>query len=419
MSSGAAVFERMRARSSPGTALAAKLAGAGACEEWAEGARVGLSDGREMIDFGSYGVTLLGHRHPAVVEAVQGQLRRMAAGTRLLANSTSVDFCDELGQRFGAVGDRVWLGCDGADAVEVAIKLARRASGRTRLLAVEHGFHGKTLGALSLTWNPAFREGLEPLLGQVTHIGRGDADAVRREVAAGDVAAIVFEPRQGEAGARGIEPSVLRRWARDARAAGAFVICDEVQTGLRRCGPPSLALEAGLEVDALLLGKALGGGVMPLSAMIAGEELYEPLRVDPTFHSATFSGHPLACAAGRAALHVNDRLALAAQALGARLRAGLDDLAGAHPETIVAVHGAGLMYALELASPALAGGVLVDLAQAGLLVSPCLSAPSSIRLLPPMVTSDAQLERALELLDGALGQAGREFAGAAVVGRAS
>lgn len=409
----AAVFEQLRARSAPGTAFAAKLAGGGASEQWAEGARVLLSDGREAIDFGAYGVTLLGHRHPAVVEAVTAQLRLMPASTRLLANPTTAAFADELGERFGAVGERVWLGSDGADAVEAAIKLARRASGRMRVLAVEHGFHGKTLGALALTWNPAFREGLEPLLGQVTHVGREDPAAVAREVAVGDVAALIFEPRQGEAGARALDPELLRRWSADARAAGAFVICDEVQAGLRRCGPFSVARAEGVEVDAVLLGKALGGGVMPLSALLARAELYEPLRADPTFHTATFSGHPLACAAGRAALRVGDRLADEAAAAGARLGAGLELLAAAHRETVVGVHGAGLMWALELAAPALAGSVLIDLARAGLLVSPCLSAPASIRLLPPMVTTEEQLARALELLDAALAAAAASFAGTA------
>ncbi|HET8956377.1 MAG TPA: aspartate aminotransferase family protein [Solirubrobacterales bacterium] len=409
----AETFDLLRERTAPGTALAAKLAGGGAVEEAAEGARVRLSDGREAIDFGAYGVTLLGHRHPAVVAAVEDQLRRMPTATRLLANAETAAFAEELAARFDLGGTRVWLGSDGADAVEAALKLARRASGRMRVLAVEGGFHGKTLGALALTWNPAFREGLEPLLAAVTHIDPQDAGAVARETAAGDVAALVFEPRQGEGGARALGLEILRRWARDARAAGAFVISDEVQAGLRRCGPPSVALEAGVEIDALLFGKALGGGVMPLSAVVAGERLFEPLRTDPTFHTATFAGHPLACAAGRAALRANDELAASAAILGARLERELDRLAAAHPEVVVTVHGAGLMHALELATPAMAGSMLLDLAQAGLLVSPCLSAPSSLRLLPPMVTGDDELDTALELLDGTLAVA-RRFAPAAV-----
>lgn len=405
MNAASGVFDALRRRLPPGTALAAKLIGQGAIEQRADGALVILSDGRELIDFGSYGVTLLGHRHAQVLAAVRAQLETMPASTRVLANPTTAAFADELATRVAGPLAHVWLGTDGADAVEVAVKLARRATGRLRVLAVEGAFHGKTLGALALTWNPAFRIGLEPLLGHVTHIARDDITAVARETAAGDVAAIIFEPIQGEAGARRLDPQTLRRWTQDAHTAGAFVISDEVQAGLRRCGPLSVAVEAKLNPDAVLFGKALGGGVMPLSALVATGELYAPLTADPTLHSATFSGHPLGCAAGRAALDAIDEYAPAAAALALRLDEGLTRLAAAHKPVVRALHGEGLLRAVELATPGAAGSVLVDLAQAGLLVSPCLSAPTTIRLLPPMVTSDAQLDRALVLLDTALADA--------------
>jgi len=405
VSSPAAVFEAQRRRMAPGLALAAKHLGRGEVESSADGALVRLSDGRELIDFGSYGVTLLGHRHPPVVEAVRAQLERMPTATRSLANPTTVAFADELAERVGGRLQRVWLGSDGADAVEVGLKLARRASGRTRVLAVEQAFHGKTLGALAATWNPAFREGLGPLLRDVTHLAPDDDGGVAREAARGDVAALIFEPVQGEGGARRLDPGVLRRWTEDAHAAGAMVISDEVQAGLRRCGPWSLARELGLDVDAVLFGKALGGGALPLAALVASPELYEPLRVDPNLHSATFGGHPLACAAGRAALPAIEGLAAPAQAISARLDEGLRELAGSHPAVVTAVEGLGLMRGLELATPGAAGSVLVDLAHRGVLVSPCLSASRSIRLLPPMVTRTAQLDRVLEILDGALADA--------------
>jgi putrescine aminotransferase len=405
VTSTAAVFEVQRRRMAPGLALAAKHVGGGEIEDAAEGATVRLSDGRELIDFGSYGVTLLGHRHPAVVDAVSRQLERMPAATRTLANPTTVGFVDELAERIGGGLHHLWLGSDGADAVEVALKLARRVSGRNRVLAVEHGFHGKTLGALALTWNPAFREGFEPLLRHVTHVDREDADSVARELAAGDVAALVFEPVQGEAGARRLDAELLHRWTGDAHAAGAFVISDEVQAGLCRCGPWSVALDVGLEVDAVLFGKALGGGVMPLAALAASSELYAPLRSDPNLHSATFGGHPLACAAGRAALPAIEDLSAHAGVIASGLDTGLDRLAESHRSVVTAVHGVGLMRGLELATPGVAGSVFVDIAHAGLLVSPCLSSPRSIRLLPPMVTSEAQLDHALEMLDDALAAA--------------
>lgn len=387
---------------SPGAALSAKVLGGGSVEVAASGAVVTLSDGRELLDFGSYAVTLLGHRHPTVLAAVADGLAKMPTTTRVLANPVTAAFAAELSERCGSPLQRVWLGSDGADAVEAALKLARRSSGRMRVLVVEGAFHGKTLGALALTRNPAFREGLESLLGPVAELPRNDPEAVRREAAAGDVAALVVEPIQGEAGVRVLDPAILTRWGTDARAAGAFLISDEIQVGLRRSGPFSPSLAAGLEPDAVLFGKALGGGLMPISALVATEALAAPLIADPTWHSATFSGHPLACAAGRAALVAIEAEAENSGAVAETVSAGLHELAAAHPAVIAEVRGAGLIWGIEFASPGAAGAALIDLAQKGLLVSPCLSSTSTVRLLPPMVTSPDQAADALAILSATL-----------------
>ena len=368
----------------------------------ASGAVVTLSDGRELIDFGSYAVTLLGHRHPSVLAALAESLATMPTATRALANPVTAAFAAELSERCGDPLRRVWLGSDGAAAVEAALKLARRSSGQTKVLVVEGAFHGKTLGALALTRNPLLREGLEPLLAPVAELPRDDPEAVRREAAAGDVAALVVEPIQGEAGVRVLDPAVLARWAIDARTAGAFLISDEIQAGLRRSGPFSPSLAAGLAPDAVLFGKALGGGMMPLSALVATEALAAPLIADPTWHSATFSGHPLACAAGRAALVAIEAEAENGSAVAEIVSAGLLELGAAHPGVIAEVRGAGLIWGIELASPGAAGAALIELAQGGLLVSPCLSSTRTIRLLPPMVTSPEQAADALAILAATL-----------------
>jgi putrescine aminotransferase len=393
---------RIERHFSPGAALSAKVLGGGAAEVAASGAVVTLSDGRELLDFGSYAVTLLGHRHPAVLAALAESLATMPTATRVLANPVTAAFAAELSARCGGSMQRVWLGSDGADAVEAALKLARRSSGRMRVLVVEGAFHGKTLGALALTRSPVFRAGLEPLLGSVTELSREDPDAVRREAAAGDIAALVVEPIQGEAGVRVLNPALLARWAADARAAGAFLISDEIQVGLRRSGPFSPSLAAGLEPDAILFGKALGGGLMPISALVATEALAAPLIADPTWHSATFSGHPLACAAGRAALVAIEEEATNGSAVAEVLGDCLPELAAAHPGVIAGIRGAGLIWGIEFASPGAAGAALIDLAQRGLLVSPCLSSTSTVRLLPPMVTSPGQAADALAILAATL-----------------
>jgi putrescine aminotransferase len=221
---------------------------------------------------------------------------------------------------------------------------------------------------------------------------------VGREVEHGEIAALVVEPIRGEGGVAPVDPTILRRWAADARAGGCFVISDEIQVGLRRCGAMSLAVEAGIDPDAVLLGKPLGGGVMPLSAMVASDELYAPLMEDPTWHSQTFSGHPLSAAAGRAALRVIDELAPAGARVAARMEAGLRAVAVDHPELITAIRGRGLLWGIEFANAGAAGSVLIDMAMRGVLISPCLSAPRTIRLLPPMVATAQQVDAVLAYL---------------------
>jgi putrescine aminotransferase len=393
---------------SPGLALGYKLIGRGAFECEAHGATVVLSDGREVLDFGAYGAVMLGHRHPAVLAAVRAQLDTLTTSTRALANPVVAGFVSDLLATFSDRYERAWLGSDGADVVEVAVKLARRASGRLRVLAVERSFHGKTLGALPLTANRAFHTGLEPLLGYASHIAADDPAAVARETGKGDVAAVIFEPVQGEGGVHVLAHDVLGRWAADARAAGAFVISDEIQCGLRRCGPISLAVDYGVEPDAVLLGKALGGGVMPLAALVATERLHRPLARDPTWHSSTFGGHPLACAAGRAALAVVEDPATRARMdeIARYCETALGALGERHRDVVADVRGKGMLWGIELRNAGLAGTVLVELAERDVLVSPCLSAPRTIRIVPPLVATDEQLRQAWDALSGALSEAG-------------
>lgn len=395
------MFERARRRFAPGMVLGQKLAGRGAWEVGADGAWVVLSDGRRLVDFGSYAVTLFGHRHPEVVAAVERQLKELPTSTRVLLNQPTLD----LGERLVAALrpsslDRVWFGLNGCDAVELALKLARAATGRPRVLAVAGAFHGKSLGALAATWHARYREPVASALAPVTHIP-AEESAVALHARRGDVAALIFEPIQGEGGIVALPPELLRRWARDAREAGAFVIADEIQVGFGRCGPLSLALDHGVDPDAVLLGKALGGGVMPLSAALCSDRLFEPLLRDPFFHTSVFSGHPLSCAAGVAALELAQRLRPRADELGRQLATRLAGLVGAWPEVFTELRGRGLLWGLECTSPQVAGHVLIELSAEGLLVSPCLGRPEVIRLLPPAVSGTAELEAAFHALERA------------------
>ncbi|MBQ1026045.1 aspartate aminotransferase family protein [Micromonospora sp. C95] len=399
------VFQQLRKHMQPGLALAARISGGGAVESSANGARITLSDGQSLLDFGSYAVTLLGHRHAAVVAAVRDQLDRMTVSSRVLANPATAAAAAALVEYLGGALPRTYFGLNGSDVVEAAVKLARLASNRNRVLAVVGGFHGKTMGALALTHNARYKAGLMPLLPAVTHIAPDDPDAVAREIATGDVAAVVFEPIQGENGVWPLSGDILAKWAGDARRNGVFVIADEIQTGLSRAGEPALAIAAGLPVNAVLVGKALGGGVMPVSALVCDDELYAPLLADPMIHTATFAGNPLACAAASAALDAIDRLTERGREIAATMAFGLAELQRQYGDLVVDVRGQGLLWGLQLASAKLTNEILTTLVKTGLIVSPCMSRPEVLRLLPPLVATDAELAAGLELVDAALNQA--------------
>ncbi|MFI0411336.1 aspartate aminotransferase family protein [Actinomadura sp. 3N508] len=384
---------------SPGLALAHRMAGGGAWEREADGAWVTLSDGRRLLDLGSYGVTLLGHRHPAVTAAVAAQLGRLPTSTRSLANEVTPRLASRLVEALGQGPlRRCWFGCNGADAVDLALKLARAATGRPRVVAAVGAFHGKTLGALSATWYDRYRRPFTDHLAATTHVDAADLAALDRELAAGDVAALILEPVQGEGGVRPVPAEVLVGWGELARWHGCHFIADEVQTGFRRCGGMSVALDAGAPVSAVLLGKALGGGVAPISAVVGTDDLFAPLLRDPFLHSTTFGGHPLAAAAALAALDVAEGLPDRGPAFAAMLAR----LRRAHPELIADVRGRGHLWGVELRDAQLAGALLVELASAGVIVSPCLGRPEVIRLLPPAILSDTDLDIAEARLGAAL-----------------
>ncbi|WP_460406463.1 aspartate aminotransferase family protein [Actinophytocola sediminis] len=390
-------LDALRRHQSPQLALLYGVNGAGAVEDTGTGVRVRLSDGRTALDFGSYAVTLLGQRHPAVLAAVRRELDAMPVSTRVLGNPATAAFAEALAEWVALPRlTKVWLGLNGSDAVEAALKLARLAGGRHRVIAVEGAYHGKSMGALAATWSHRYRAALEPLLGGVTHIPP-DVSAVPGAFAGDDVAAVIVEPVQGEGGVRVLDPVFLRALAAEARAHGAFVIVDEIQTGLRRCGPRLVGAE--LTPDAVLLGKSLGGGVQPVSAVVSTPELYAPLAADPFVHTSTFSGHPLGAAAGRGALAAIEELAEHGVRLGGLFASGLDRLASRHPALVTGIRGRGLLWGVEFATPAAAGEVLMELGRRGLIVSPCLGRPEVLRLLPPLVAKDADVDEALALLD--------------------
>lgn len=380
-----------------------KLMGSNAYAVSAHGAEVVLSDGRSVIDLGTWASSILGHCPPAVVAAVREQCGTLPAAARGLASAPGPLLARRLAELASPSRlTRVWLGANGADVTEAALKLARVTTGRLRVLAVRGGFHGRTLGALAVSDADRYHADLQPLLAGATVVDPVPT-AVAGHIGAGDVAAVIFEIIQGGRGVVPLPTAVLEGWIRAAHDGGALVIVDEVQTGLWRCGGFSLSLSLGLDPDAVLLGKALGGGVMPLSALLCTRQMAATLEQNPFLHSQTFSAHPLACAAGLAALAA---IPDAAAANTGRLTAWLGSLRerlARHADLIRRVDVYGLMMGIEFASPGLADQFVLAAARAGVLLAPSDGDRSVVRVLPSLVTSGVQLALAADRLESACG----------------
>ncbi|MCX4692476.1 acetylornithine transaminase [Streptomyces sp. NBC_01408] len=346
-----------------------------------EGSTVWDESGRAYTDFtGGIAVNTLGHAHPAVVEAVQGQVARLGHVSNLFVSGPPVELAERLLGLLGRPG-RVFFANSGAEAAEAAFKIARR-TGRPHLVATEGGFHGRTMGALALTGQPAKRDPFLPLPGEVTHVPFGDAEALRVAVTE-RTSAVFLEPVQGEAGVIPAPEGYLRAAREITRATGTLLVLDEVQTGIGRTGHWfAHQAEPGIDPDVVTLAKGLGGG-LPIGAAVAFGPAADLLT--PGQHGTTFGGNPIACAAGLAVLETVESEGLLAHVLrvGERLRGGIEGLK--HP-LVREVRGAGLLLGIVLTEP-VAARVQRAAQDAGFLVN--AAGPATVRLAPALtVTAD-------------------------------
>jgi putrescine aminotransferase len=293
----------------------------------------------------------------------------------------------------------------GAEAAEAAIKLAR-AHGKHRLISAVGGYHGKTMGALSLTARELYQAPFRPLLPDVQHVPFGDADALGELLAEdGERCCVVIEPVQGEGGVIIPEPGYLREVQQLCREHGAFFVLDEVQTGLGRLGTWWGADRESLTPDVLLVGKNLSGGVIPAAAILATAAAYAPFDRDPFVHTSTFAASPVAMAAAAAAVHAirDEDIVTRADLLGARVLAALRALVADHcPELITAVRGAGLLIGLEARDEQVAGDLVLELMDRHVLINHSLNAHRVVRLTPPAVLTEDDLTWLTEACAGAL-----------------
>lgn len=404
---GARVLEAYRRHVSLGRARLAEFMHAGV-EARSSGAYVWDEQGVRYLDCGGFGVFLLGHGHPRVVEAVAAQVRTHATSTYLLVNRLEIEAAEVLAGVAPRGLDHVYFGLSGADAVETAIKLAR-LDGRRRLIAMDGGFHGMTLGALSVTGLATHRQPFEPLVPQVEFVPFGDAAALTAALAHGAEACVLLEPVQAEGGVIVPPEGYLREVERACRAHGALLVLDEVQTGLGRLGCWWGADREGVRPDLLLAGKALGGGVVPVSAAMGSARVFTPLSRNPMLHTSTFSGVPLAMAAVTATIAAirEDDIVGRAAALGGRLRAvAADALADACPSLVREVRGVGLLVGIEWTTDFHALDFLTEMLDRRVILCYSMNAPRVTRLTPPAILTDDDLA----VVDAALRASGRALA---------
>jgi acetylornithine/N-succinyldiaminopimelate aminotransferase len=358
-----------------------------------KGCRVWDDEGRSYLDFGGgIAVTALGHRHPAVTAAAHAQLDALWHASNLYWTEPMLQLAELLSERAGGV--QAFFCSSGAEASEAALKVARKATGRTKLVALEESFHGRTLGALSLTGQPGKWEGFGPLVPGVSFARPNDVESLEAAVSpGGDVAAVVLEPVLGEGGVVPLEETFVRAAAKIAREIGALLWVDEVQTGVGRTGTFFAYEQLDLAPDLVTLAKGLGNG-LPIGALLVREGAAD--AIGPGDHGATFGGNPVACAAACAVVRAIDEPLLAnVVARGEQLAAGLAALRG-----VAEVRGRGLMLAAVLDREV---GPVVDACRAqGLLVLTAGPSPGVLRLLPPLVVSETEVDRALAILDDVL-----------------
>jgi acetylornithine aminotransferase len=356
-----------------------------------EGARVWDADGTEYLDFlAGIAVNALGHAHPVFVDAVSRQAATLAHVSNYFASEPQLELAERLKRLTG--GDAVFFCNSGTEAMEAAVKVARR-TGRPRILALEKSFHGRTMGALSITGKPAMREPFEPLLPGVEFLP-STVEALEATIG-DDVAALVVEPIKGEAGVLDLPDGYLRA-ARELTARhGALLILDEIQTGAGRTGDwfafqHDGELPDGTTPDLVALAKGIGGG-FPIGALVAFGDARGVLK--PGDHGTTFGGNPLATATANAVLGEIERAGLVANSrlMGERIRAGLTALA--HP-AIVDVSGRGLLVGVGLAGP-VARDVAARALKLGLIVN--AAAEDRIRIAPPLTIDESDVDRFLDI----------------------
>jgi acetylornithine/N-succinyldiaminopimelate aminotransferase len=357
------------------------------------GSRVRDVEGREYVDLtAGWGVNAVGHCHPVLAEAIAQQAGRLMQTTNLFYTLPQLDLAERLAELSPAPLTRSFFLSSGTEAMEGAIKLAHRATGRSRFVSTHQSFHGRTLGSLSLIGQEKHRTPYEALLGSTIHVPYGDLDSAQGAIDR-ETAAVVVEPVQGEGGVNVPPAGYLAGLRTRCDETGALLILDEIQTGIGRTGR-WLALEhEGVVPDVLTLGKGLGGG-FPIAAFLTTEVVAG--TVSPGDHGGTYAGNPLAAAAANAVLRIvsQEKLVERAATLGAHLQERLEAFAREHPAAVTDVRGRGLLLGLELADADRAATIPTRALEQGVLVN--VTAGRVVRFFPALNIPEDDLWPALD-----------------------
>lgn len=369
------------------------------------------SHGRVFLDcLGGYGTMSVGHNHPRVVEAVKNQLDKIAFSSRVLYNAPQSKLAAKLAHITPGELQFSFFCNSGAEAAEAALKIARMSTGRKNFVSAVGSYHGKTLGALSVSGRDKYKTPFGPLLPGCVQVPFDDIAAL--EVAVDEtVAAVLLEPIQGEGGIIVPTHEYLRAARRICDTHGALLVCDEVQTGLGRTGKmwgSDWSFEdTEMAPDLMLLAKALSGGVIPIGAVVGTPRTWTIWKDNPLIHSSTFGGNPLACVAALTAIEVieEENLVARSQEQGEKLMARLRQTQEKYPRCVREIRGRGLMIGFEFTHEDIGGLAIAGLAQRDVLAAYSLNNPRVMRFEPPLTISDAQIDWAANAFDEAVAQA--------------
>ncbi|QLH11389.1 aspartate aminotransferase family protein [Nitrosarchaeum sp. AC2] len=360
------------------------------------GAHVWDINGKEYIDcMGGYGVAIVGHQNKRVVNAIKEQVDKIITVHSSLYNKTREEFLKTLISLAPKGLTQVHLNNSGAEAIEAAIKFARKFTGKKGMVAMKGSYHGKSLGALSLTFNPKYKKAFEPLVEKVSFASFGDIESLRSTID-DDTAFVILEPIQGESGINVAPDGFLQEVRKLCNEKGILLIFDEIQAGLGRTGRLWACDHWNTAPDILCLAKGIAGGV-PMGATLVRPDILASMSKGE--HSSTFGGNPLSCAAGIATLQAltQDNLIENSEKMGKLFREGLEKLKEKH-SIIREVRGKGLMIGVELKFEV--KDVLMNLMKEGVLM--LYSGRNILRILPPLVISKEDVAKVLETLDGVL-----------------